>query len=286
MDIEKFFDTVDHKWMMKCLEQRIADPSLLRLIGRFLKAGVMEEGKYQETDRGTPQGGIISPVLANIYLHYILDLWFEKEVKRQAKGYAQLTRYADDFIVCFESEEDAKGFGERLRQRLGKFGLKVSEEKSRIIEFGRKAWQRAQEGGGKVSTFNFLGFTYYCDKTRKWTFKVGRKTNPKKMRAKLKAMNQWLKSIRNAIEFKEWWPILKQKLIGHYRYYGISGNMRGIRIYYSQSVKLAYKWVNRRSQKKSFNWEKYRRLIYEWNPLPQPKIYHLTYTLSSKRKCY
>ena len=120
----------------------------------------------------------------------------------------------------------------------------------------------------------------------KGTFKVGCKTNPKKMRAKLKAMNQWLKSIRNAIEFKEWWPILKQKLIGHYRYYGISGNMRGIRIYYSQSVKLAYKWVNRRSQKKSFNWEKYRRLIYEWNPLPQPKIYHLTYTLSSKRKCY
>jgi len=286
MDIEKFFDTVDYKWMMECLGQRIADPSLLRLIGRFLKAGVMEEGRYQETSRGTPQGGILSPVLANIYLHYVLDLWFEKEVKRHAKGYAQLTRYADDFIVCFEREEDAKGFGEILRQRLGKFGLKVSEEKSRIIEFGRKAWQRSKETGGKVSTFNFLGFTHYCDKTRKGTFKVGRKTNPKKMRAKMKAMNQWLKSIRNAIEFKEWWPILKQKLIGHYRYYGISGNMKGIRIYYSQSVKLAYKWVNRRSQKKSFNWEKYRRLIYEWNPLPQPKIYHLTYTLSSKRKCY
>jgi len=195
-------------------------------------------------------------------------------------------RWSTLLIVCFECEEDAKGFGERLRQRLGKFGLKVSEEKSRIIEFGRKAWQRAQEGGGKVSTFNFLGFTYYGDKTRKGTFKVGRKTNSKKMSAKLKAMNQWLKSIRNAIEFKEWWPILKQKLIGHYRYYGISGNMKGLRIFYSQSVRLAYKWINRRSQKKSFNWEKYRRLIYEWNPLPQPKIYHLTYTLSSKRKCY
>ena len=178
---------------------------------------------------------------------------------------------------------------------MGKFGLKVSEEKSKTIEFGRKAWQRWQEGGEKVPTFNFLGFTYYCENTRKGSFKVGRKTNPKKMRAKLKAMNQWLKSIRNAVEFKVWWPILKQKLIGHYRYYGISGNMRGIRIYYSQCVKLAYKpltpsvkgkWVNRRSQKKSFNWEKYRRLIYEWNPLPQPKIYHLTYTLSSKRKCY
>ena len=152
MDIEKFFDTVDYKWMMECLRQRIADPSLLRLIGRFLKAGVMEEGRYQETSRGTPQGGIISPVLANIYLHYVLDLWFEKEVKRQAKGYAHLTRYADDFIVCFEREEDAKGFGEILRQRLGKFGLKVSEEKSRIIEFGQKAWQRSKETGEKEST--------------------------------------------------------------------------------------------------------------------------------------
>lgn len=286
MDIEKFFDTVEYKWMMKCLEQRIADPSFLRLIGRFLKAGIMEDGVYQETDKGTPQGGVISPVLANIYLHYVLDLWFEKVVKRHVKGYASLTRYADDFIACFEKEEDAKRFGGSLRLRMGKFGLKVSEEKSKIIEFGRKAWQRWQEGGEKVPTFNFLGFTYYCENTRKGSFKVGRKTNPKKMRAKLKAMNQWLKSIRNAVEFKEWWPILKQKLIGHYRYYGISGNMRGIRIYYSQCVKLAYKWVNRRSQKKSFNWEKYRRLIYEWNPLPQPKIYHLTYTLSSKRKCY
>jgi len=246
----------------------------------------MEEEKYEETDRGTPQGGIISPVLANIYLHYILDLWFEKEVKKQMRGYAQLTRYADDFIVCFEYEEDAKEFGERLRQRLGKFGLKVSEEKSRIIEFGRKAWQREKEAGGKVSTFNFLGFTHYCDKTRKGGFKVGRKTSQKKMRAKLKAMNQWLKSIRNAIEFKEWWRVLKQKLVGHYNYYGMSGNMKGLRIFYSQSVRLAYKWINRWSLKRSFNWEKYRRLIYEWNPLPQPKIYHLTYTLSSKRKCY
>lgn len=148
---------------------------------------------------------------------------------------------------------------------------------SLCLDFNVSEHPEKTVSGYGVSTFNFLGFTYYCGKTRKGTFRVGRKTNPKKMRAKLKAMNQWLKSIRNAIEFKEWWPILKQKLIGHYRYYGISGNMKGIRIYYSQSVKLAYKWVNRRSQKKRFNWEKYRRLIYEWIPLPQPKIYHLTY---------
>lgn len=193
MDIEKFFDTVDHKWMTKCLRERIADPSLLRLIVRFLKAGIMEEGKYQETDEGTPQGGIISPVLANIYLHYILDLWFEKKIKKEYKGYAGLTRYADDFIICLESEEEAKAFGEKLRERLGKFGLKVSEEKSRVIEFGRKAWQKAKETESKTSTFNFLGFTHYCDKTRKGRFKVGRKTSGKKMKTKLKAMSQWLK---------------------------------------------------------------------------------------------
>lgn len=285
MDIEKFFDTVDHKWMTECLKERIADPSLLRIIVRFLKSGIMEEGKYQETDRGTPQGGIISPVLANIYLHYILDLWFEKKIKKEIKGYAGLTRYADDFIVCLENEEDAKAFGEKLRERLGRFGLKVSEEKSRVIEFGRKAWQGAKETGSRTSAFNFLGFTHYCDKTRKGGFKVGRKTSGKKLRTKLKAMNQWLKSIRNAVELKEWWETLKQKLAGHYRYYGMSGNMRELRVYYSRTASLAYKWINRRSQKKSMNMERYRRLIYEWSPLPQPKIYHLTYTLSSKRTC-
>lgn len=285
MDIEKFFDTVDHKWMTECLRERIADPSFLSLIVRFLKAGIMEEGKYQETEEGTPQGGIISPVLANIYLHYILDLWLEKKIKKEFKGYAGLTRYADDFIVCLESEEEAKAFGEKLRERLGKFGLKVSEEKSRVIEFGRKAWQKGKETGIKASTFNFLGFTHYCDKTRKDGFKVGRKTSGKKMKTKLKAMNQWLKSIRNAVELKEWWKTLKQKLTGHYRYYGMSGNMKELRVYYSRTASLAYKWMNRRSQKKSMNMERYRRLINEWNPLPKPKIYHLTYTLSSKRMC-
>jgi len=285
MDIEKFFDTVDHKWMTECLRERIADPSFLRLIVRFLKAGIMEEGKYQETDQGTPQGGIISPVLANIYLHYILDLWFEKKIKKEIKGYAGLTRYADDFIVCLESEEEAKAFGEKLRQRLGKFGLKVSEEKSRVIEFGRKTWQKAKETGSRPSTFNFLGFTHYCDKTRNDGFKVGRKTSGKKMKIKLKAMNQWLKSIRNAVELKEWWKTLKQKLTGHYRYYGMSGNMKELRVYYSRTASLAYKWMNRRSQKKSMNWERYRLFINEWSPLPKPKIYHLTYTLSSKRTC-
>jgi len=277
MDIEKFFDSVDHTWMMECLRQRISDPSLLRLIARFLKAGVMEEGKRMEVERGTPQGGVISPVLANIYLHYALDLWFEKRVKKHSRGYAHMTRYADDFIVCFEYEEEALRFAAELRERCAKFGLRVSEAKSSTIEFGRKAWQKA---GTKPGTFDFLGFTHYCGTTRKGKFKVAKKTSKKKLRHKLKAMNQWLKRIRNAVKMKVWWKTLCRKLVGHYRYYGVSGNMSGLKQYYWTTVRLVYKWVNRRSQKKSYNWEKFRKVL-AWNPLPQPKIYHSPYHPSS-----
>jgi len=152
MDIAKFFDSVDHNCLMDCLKQRIADTSLLRIIARFLRSGVMEDGAYQETDRGTPQGGVLSPVLANIYLHYALDLWFEQEVKKQLSGFAQLVRYADDFVVCFQCSSDAEAFGEALRERLAKFELKISEEKSRIIAFGRSACQQARKQGKKCAT--------------------------------------------------------------------------------------------------------------------------------------
>jgi group II intron reverse transcriptase/maturase len=280
IDIEKFFDTIDHRWLMECLKQRIIDPSFLRIIGRFLRAGVMEEGKYIETDKGTPQGGLASPILANIYLHYILDLWFEKVVKKGLRGYAQLIRYADDFIVCFQSEREAKAFEEMLKERLSKFRLKIAEGKSRVIEFGRYVWEKAQREGRKVATFDFLGFTHYCDKTRKGAFKLGRKTSSKKFRQKMKAMNEWLRNIRNLVRLKEWWEVLRLKLIGHYRYYGISGNMQGLKRFYNQTTRLAYKWINRRSQKKSYNYGQFCRFM-KYNPLPKPKIYHLTYTLSA-----
>jgi len=280
MDIEKFFDTIDHGWLMRCLRERIIDTSLLRLIVRFLKAGVMEEGKYKEVDRGTSQGGIISPILANIYLHYVLDLWFEKVVKRQLKGYAQLIRYGDDFIVCFQRGDEARAFEEMLRQRLGKFGLKIAEGKSRVIGFGRNEWEKAQRTGMKVATFDFLGFTHHCDKTRRGKFKVGRKTSGKRFRQKAKAMNDWLRRVRNQVTLAEWWKVFRLKLAGHYRYYGISGNMQALREFSREASKLAYKWINRRSQKKSFTYAQYCKFK-KYNPLPEPKIYHLTYTLSS-----
>jgi RNA-directed DNA polymerase len=280
MDIEKFFDTVDHKWMMKCLEQRISDTSLLRLIARFLKSGVMEEGEYQEVEEGTPQGGVISPLLANIYLHYVLDLWFEKKVKKEMKGYCGLVRYCDDFIVCFQYEKEARKFGEMLRERLSKFGLKVAEKKSKILEFGRYAWERSQKGGKKVGVFDFLGFTHYCDKTRRGKFKLERKTAKKKLRHRLKAMNQWLKTVRNQVKLEEWWKELRQKLAGYYQYYGISGNTKELYKAYREIERLTFIWINRRSQKKSCNWTQFRRFL-EYHPLPKPRIYHQIYTLSS-----
>ena len=278
MDIEKFFDSINHEWMMKCLKQRIRDGSLLQLIGRFLKAGVMEEGRLIGTEKGTPQGGIISPLLANIYLHYVLDLWFEKVIKKQQSGYAQLTRYADDFVVCFGRYDEGKAFEGKLKERLGKFGLKIAESKSRVIEFGRYAAQRAQKISSKAATFDFLGFTHYCCKTRKGSFKLGRKTSGKKFRHAMKAMNLWLKGIRNQVELSQWWKVLRSKLTGHYRYYGISGNGRGIGAYNHGVRRLVFKWINRRSQKKSYTWAQFCGFL-EYNPLPEPKLYHMTYTL-------
>lgn len=279
MDIKKYFDTIDHNWLMKFLKERIADRNLIRLIGRFLKSGVMDEGKYIEVDKGTPQGGVISPILANVYLHYILDLWFEKKMKKEIKGYARLIRFADDFVILFQSHYEAKCFGETLKERLNKFGLSLSVDKSRIIEFGEQVWKKSQREKKLVETFDFLGFRHYCDRTRTGAFKLGRKTSPKKYNQKLIAMNQWLKKIKNKVKLNEWWKIFRMKLAGHYRYYGVSGNYLAMKRFYWRSRELAYKWINRRSQKKSFTYAKYERFL-EFNPLPKPKIYHMLYTLS------
>jgi group II intron reverse transcriptase/maturase len=275
-DIHSFFDNVEHDWLMKMLEEKIIDRKFLKIIKRFLKAGVIEDGKEKSTDEGTPQGGIISPTLSNIYLHYVLDLWVEKVIKRDMGGFVELVRYCDDFVILVQHEEEAEKILELLEERLNKFGLDISREKTRLIEFGRYAGMNAQRKGKKPDTFDFLGFTHFSDKSRKGKFKVGRKTRNKKFNAKLKEMNKWLKKIRNMVELREWWEILKAKLRGHYEYYGVSGNYSSLRKFYKQACKIAFKWINRRSQKRSMNWEQF--MIYRKQfPLPIPVIRHNLY---------
>jgi group II intron reverse transcriptase/maturase len=277
-DIKGFFDNVDHAWLMKFLEVRIGDPNFLRLIKRFLKNGYMEEGIVYDTEMGTPQGGIISPILANIYLHYVLDLWIEKAVKPNCRGVVEVIRYADDFVICIQYKDDAEKILRALKDRLKKFNLELAEEKTRLVEFGRFAKQNANVKGQSPATFNFLGLTHFIDKTRKGKFKLGRKTDRKKLKTKLVAMNTWLKSIRNLVILKEIWKTLKAKLRGHYQYYGVSGNYKSISQFYFLTLKMVYKWINRRSQKKSFNWETFTNYIKRYE-LPRPRICHNFYSL-------
>ena len=273
-DIRGFFDNIDHKWLRRCLEERISDKNFLRLMVRVLKGGVMEEGIYTNTDKGTPQGAVLSPILANIYLHYILDLWFVRVIRKECKGYVGMVRYADDFIICVETEEDAERIMNGLRERLSKFGLELSEEKSKVVQFGRKV------GKTRGNTFNFLGFTHFNDRTRRGNYKVGRKTERKRFRRAVTEMNQWLKKVRNAVKVKEWWKILISKIRGYFQYYGVSGNMLWLKKYFNIVLRLVKKWLNRRSQKRKYNWKKFKEYLLR-HPLPQPKIYVNLYTLYS-----
>jgi group II intron reverse transcriptase/maturase len=277
-DIKGFFDNVNHEWLMKCLEQRISDFNMLRLIKRFLIAGYVEDGQFHKTDKGTPQGGVISPILANIYLHYVLDLWLEKIIKKQSRGYVDMVRYADDYIIFVQYKEEVQNIPESLKKRFEKFGLELSEEKTKIIEFGRFAEENAKKKGKKPETFGFLGFTHFCDKSRKGKFKVGRKTDKKKFSAKIKEMNIWLKSVRNLCRVREWWPTLCAKLRGHFQYFGVSGNHRGINKFFFLTIRHVFKWMNRRSQKKSFNWTTFVKYIQRVG-IPKPVIHHNLYTL-------
>lgn len=271
-DIKGFFDNVNHEWLMKFLGLRIGDPNILRLITRFLKAGVMEQGEVEPTESGTPQGAIISPTLANVYLHYALDLWFKEAVKPRCKGEAHLVRYADDFVCCFQYHDEAERFYKALKERLRKFELEVAENKSKIIMFGRFAEQdRKKQGLGKPETFDFLGFTHICSQTKNGKFTVKRKTSKKKFRAKVDAFKRWVKTVRDK-NIHEVFNVAEAKLRGHYNYYGVTGNYRMISKYRDIAIKLIFKWLNRRSQRKSFTWEEFN-LFLKQRPLPTPRIY-------------
>ncbi len=273
-DIRSFFDTLDHDWLIRFLEHDIADRKFVGVIKRFLKAGVMENGKTLEKESGSPQGNGASPILANIYLHYVLDLWFEKVIKKEAKGEAYLIRYADDFICCFQYKGDAEMFYKSLPERFAKFGLELAMEKTKILEFGRFAERnRKARGEGKPETFNFLGFTFYCSEdSRKQFFRVKVKTDRKKASSKLKKLNEWLKTHRY-LTVKEIIMKINQSLEGHYRYYGVTDNSKSLERFRYQVVMRLFKWLNRRSQRKSYTWASFVERLLSIMPVVKPKVY-------------
>lgn len=269
-DIRGFFDHVDHGWMMSFLKHRIGDPNLLRMIARFLKAGIIEAGIKYDTPEGTPQGGVCSPILANIYLHYTLDLWFEKQIRRTCKGLAYMVRYADDSVFCFEYEEDARLFYAQMIERLKQFNLEVAEEKTKIISLNKD--NHNKPGSGHLEhSFDFLGFTHYPKVNDKGKVDVRRKTSKKKYRASLMKCKEWIRKNRH-LPSNEFMKTITSKLLGTIRYYGVTGNKMSVSNFIDEIKRLIYKWLNRRSQRKSFNWDKFNLFLRKF-PLPRPKTY-------------
>jgi RNA-directed DNA polymerase len=274
-DIKGFFDHVAHDWLMRFLSHRIADPVLLRVIRRFLKAGVLEHGVFHDSESGTPQGGLVSPVLANIYLHYVLDLWFEKRFARRCRGRAQLVRYADDFVACFTHEEDAQRFRQALTERLAEFALEVEPSKTRLLCFGSQSKRLcAQHGQKRSPTFDFLGFTHYVGRSRRNRFVVGRKTQGSRMAIKLKEVGARLAQLRHR-GGRAMMDYAQRHLQGHLAYYGISGNSRSLRAYVYCVSRVLFKWLNRRSQRRSLNWARFSDALRGW--LPPVRIQHQLY---------
>jgi group II intron reverse transcriptase/maturase len=272
-DIRGFFDNVDHEWMMKFLGHRIGDKRVLRMVRRFLKAGIVEEGKLLTSNVGTPQGGVISPLLANIYLHYVLDLWFERRFRKSCRGAAHLIRYADDFVVCFAKQSEAERFRAELIKRLAQFYLEVEPSKTKVLAFGPGAARHARRHGKrKPETFDFLGFTHYCSRSCDGRrFRMKRVTSGKRFRAKLADFKHWLKENRAKMTTRELWESACVKLRGHYAYYGVTDNSSGIARFDHEAKKLLCKWLNRRGSKRCLNWEKFV-LMQQRFPLPQPRI--------------
>ncbi|QQE81453.1 reverse transcriptase domain-containing protein [Alicyclobacillus sp. SO9] len=271
-DLKNFFGSLDHGWMMKFVEHRIGDPRILSLIRRWLKTGVLEDGIITASEEGTPQGGSISVLLSNLYLHYVLDLWFEKAIKPRLRGEAYLIRYIDDFIVCFQYRSDALRFQKALRLRLNKFKLELETSKTRLIEFGRFASKyAASKGRKKPETLYFLGFTHYCTRNRKGNFMVGRKTEKQRIKRSLSKVQETMRRIRHQ-SLEEQSRQINQILRGHYAYYGMAGNLKWLIKVYVAVEKYWRKMLSSRSQKSRVTWEEFKR-IQELFPLVRPKIF-------------
>jgi len=269
VDLAQYFDTIDQKRLLEMISQKVSDRRFLRYLSRMFKAGVLRQGELMVNAEGVVQGSACSPVLANIYAHYVLDEWFEGTVKRHCAGDVQMFRYADDLVICCRYARDAERIRKALAGRVDKFGLALNEAKTRLVSFTRPA--RGERGARAV--FDFLGFTFYWGRSRRGRPLVKVKTSGKRLRAKLKAVNEWAKHTRSRCSMQEFWAVLCAKVRGHLRYYGVSFNVPALNAFVHKVRRLVFKWLNRRSQRRSFTWEAFARYALA-HPLPRVAVYH------------
>ena len=271
-DIKGFFDHLDHGMIIKFVGSRIKDPNIIRLVRRMLKAGIMKDFIYEPTEEGSGQGSVCSPIIANLYMHYVLVWWFKERIQPLLKGYSGLVVYTDDYVATFQHKKEAEWFYEQLKRRMGNFGLSLEEEKSRLIEFGRFAEQNCAKRGTRPETFTFLGFTHYCSKSRNGRFRVKRKTSRKKFSKKLKEVHRKIGEMRT-MKTKDIVHKLNEILVGYFHYYGITDNSRSIKSFRYEVMKSLFYWLNRRSQKTSYSWTEFLYMLDNNHPLAEAKLY-------------
>jgi RNA-directed DNA polymerase len=269
LDLARFFDTMPHTQILAILAERIADQTFLRLIARMLKAGIQTPGGVVYDELGSPQGSIVSPVIANAFLDHVLDQWFVTTVTQHCRGYCALLRYADDALALFECEDDAHRFMRVLPLRLGKFGLQLNAHKTCLLGCGKYHARQALWHGKRPPTFDFLGFTHYWGRTRTGKARLKRKTSKKRLRRALVAINRWLRQERNTQPLPDLWQAVARKMRGHFNYFGVTDNSRALARFEHAVHRLLFKGLNRRSQRRSFTWESFRRYCRK-HPLPRP----------------
>ena len=277
VDVRKYFDTIDHRHLREILNARVRDGVLRRLIDKWLKAGVWEDGRVHTPESGSPQGGVISPLLSNIYLHTILDDWYVTEIKDELEGKSFLVRYADDFVMGFSSKSDAESFQEKLKERFARYGLEIHPSKTRLVRFNRPS-KSARVGEPKPESYDFLGFTHYWGTSRKGNNVVKRKTSAKRFSRSLKAIKEWGWKHRH-LPLRQQQEEINRKLRGHYSYYGLTGNIRSLNNLRFEVQKKWRKWLGRRTRKGRKNWDAFNAFLRNY-PLAMPKIVHSYMTLS------